>query len=122
MSKTKIADVYNIIGSLEIGNKLIIDLWSHLREQYCDVKITCLGSKNVFTSKEDSLIVLGENNLFYKIETTFSSTVTPESQDWGDWRSKPIANITNDDTMDYIKYNIPVAVYISFIGAISVKA
>lgn len=122
MSKVKIAGVYNITGSLELGNKLVIDLWSNLREQYCNVLITCLGSKNVFTSKEDSLIVLGENNLFYKIETTFTSTVTPESQDWGDWRSQPIVNITNNETMDYIKYNIPVSVYISFVGAISVKA
>jgi hypothetical protein len=115
MSTTKIAEVYNITGSLEIGNKLKIDLWSHLREQYCDVKITLLGTKNVFTSKEESLIVLGENNLFYKIESTVS-------QDWGDWKSQPIANITNNETMDYVKYNIPVAVYISFIGAISAKA
>ena len=122
MSQVKIADIYNIKGSLEIGNKLIIDLWSHLREQYCDVKITLLGTKNVFTSKEESLIVLGENNLFYKIETTFSSPESTVSQDWGDWKSQPIANNTNNETMDYVKYNIPVAVYISFIGAISAKA
>jgi hypothetical protein len=118
-TQTKIAEVYNITGSLELNNKLIINLWSNLREHYCKVLISCLGSKNVFTSSEESLIILGDDNLFYRIETSFSKNTTPETQHWNDWRVQPIEVITNNSTMNYLKYNIPVPVYLAFIGVIS---
>ena len=119
MSTIKIAEVYNIKGSLELNSKLKIDLWSNLLEKYCDVVITCLGSKNVFSSNEESLIVLGDNNLFYKIETCLSDTNSTETQHWGDYRVQPIEVITNNSAMNYLKYNIPVPVYLSLIGTIS---
>ena len=122
MSFVTIAEIYNINGSLNIGDKLTMNLWSNLLEQYCKVLITCLGSKNVFTSKEESLIVIGNNNIFYRIETEFTSKVTSESHDWGDWRSQPTEVITNKNAMNYVKYNIPTTVYLALVGVISGRA
>jgi len=114
-----IAEIYNIKGSLNLNDTITLDLWSNLQNHYCKTIITCLGSKNVRNSTEDSLIVIGNDNIFYSINTSFYKTNTTESQHWGDWRVQPIYIISNNTTMDYVKYNIPSTVYLAFVGVIS---
>ena len=99
---------YSIGGNLESGNKtLFLTGYSDYMSKYFHVKIEkCVDRSYVIDTRSDEqCIIVKSSRHFYSITTDFFDKLIEPS------------NCLN---FNYIKYNIPVNVYITMIGVLSV--
>jgi len=122
-TKINIANIYEVINKLnlsEIGSSLKIIGFSNLLKHWFEVNIIYLGVESISNelSSEDEIFIFDKNK-FYKLQISLSNSLEDydHTEDWH--MPPPIEEITNISSMDYLKYKIPVSVYLAFIGSIT---
>jgi hypothetical protein len=126
---TALLDVYKITGKIDksVRNSHVkIRAYSHMLEMWVESYIIFMGTHyhllqspiqdDVMAGDEGDIIVTDEIGDFFKI-TTVLDGITPAIFD----RHRFVFNITNKNTMDYLKYNIPTTAYIAFMGAATIQ-
>ena len=122
-NKIKVANIYEVINKLnlnEIGSSLKIIGFSNILKTWFEVNIIYLGVESISSESScENEIFIFDKNRYYKLDLTLSE-ILDGYEHTGDWHTPPpIEEITNISSMDYLKYKIPIPVYISFIGLIT---
>lgn len=122
-TKINVANIYEVVNKLDIlkeGSFLTLLGFSNIIEKWFKVDIIFLGLKSISSelSSEDEIFIFDKNK-FYKLQISLSNSLEDydHTEDWH--MPPPIEEITNISSMDYLKYKIPVSVYLAFIGSIT---
>lgn len=122
-TKINVANIYEVINKLnhsKIGSSLKIIGFSNRLKHWFEVNIIYLGVESISNESScENEIFIFDKNKFYKLEITLSSSLESYEHE-EDWHMPPpIEEITNISSMDYLKYKIPIPVYLAFLGSIT---